>query len=119
MMRTLNCLRCDCEMQFLKREKIQLGQTGFVFGDWPNLLAGSLETEIFCCPHCGKLEFYMPDLPAPEFDEPELENDELPPDADRNIVDVSMEGIPQVLCPVCGIRHDFDYPKCPRCNHMY
>ena len=49
-MKELNCLRCGKELVFLKKEKIQLGQTGFVLGDWPNLFAGSLESEIYYCP---------------------------------------------------------------------
>ena len=48
-MRKLKCLRCQREMAFIKREKLQLGQTGMFLGDWPNILAGSLEVEIFGC----------------------------------------------------------------------
>lgn len=118
-MKELNCLRCGKELVFLKKEKIQLGQTGFVLGDWPNLFAGSLESEIYYCPKCGKLEFYLPGFPVEDYDEPDMELDELPPDAEQNIVGVSMEGIPQVRCPACGHRHDFDYPRCPKCEYQY
>ena len=118
-MKELNCLRCGKELVFLKKEKIQLGQTGFVLGDWPNLFAGSFESEIYYCPKCGKLEFYLPGFPVEEYDEPDMELDELPPDAEQNIVGVSMEGIPQVRCPACGHRHDFDYPRCPKCEYQY
>ena len=48
-----------------------------------------------------------------------MELDELPPDAEQNIIGVSMEGIPQVRCPACGHRHDFDYPRCPKCEYQY
>ena len=27
--------------------------------------------------------------------------------------------LPQRKCPKCGKEHDFDYPKCPHCNHNY
>ena len=27
--------------------------------------------------------------------------------------------LPQRKCPQCGKEHDFDYPKCPYCNHNY
>jgi hypothetical protein len=27
--------------------------------------------------------------------------------------------IPQKQCPQCGDRHDFDYPKCPKCKYIY
>ena len=118
-MKDLSCLRCGKTLAFLKREKIQLGQTGFVFGDWPNLIAGSLEAEIYYCRKCGKLEFYLPDFPQTELGEPEMDNDSFPPDAECEIVGVSMEGIPQVQCPVCGYQHDFDYPRCPKCDYLY
>ena len=118
-MKKLCCLRCNSEMNFLKCEKLQLGQTGFFFGDWPNLLAGALEVEIYCCPHCGKVEFFTPGLPEPVHEEPEFELSDLPPEAEQKIVDVSMDGVPQIRCPLCGTTHDFDYPRCPRCNHSY
>lgn len=55
----LACLRCGETMKFMRREKIQLGQTGFVFGSLTNLAAGSLEVKLFCCPRCDKLEFFL------------------------------------------------------------
>lgn len=27
--------------------------------------------------------------------------------------------LPQRRCPACGQEHDFDYPKCPHCQHDY
>lgn len=116
-MRQLECLRCGAAMKFLKQEKIQLGQTGYFLGDWPNLLAGALEVEIYGCCHCGKVEFFMPGIPETEYEEPDMELDQLPPDTEQNIVGVSRSGIPQVRCPACGQNHDFDYPKCPYCGH--
>lgn len=117
-MREASCLRCHEEMTFLKREKLQLGQTGALLGDWPNILAGSLETEIYYCPRCGKIEMFMPGVGYYEDPEPYDEAD-LPPEADARIVGVSMYGVPQVQCPKCGKRHDFDYPKCVYCGHSY
>lgn len=96
-MRKWNCLRCGTEMKFLRKEKLQLGQTGWVLGDLPNLFAGAMEVVIYGCPQCGKIEFYQADL--------------------ANIYDES--GLPQVTCPECGTKHDFDYPKCPFCGHIY
>ena len=118
-MREIQCVRCGVELRFLKQEKIQLGQTGYFLGDWPNLIAGSLETEMFYCPKCGKLELFLPGLPEEEAEEPEMEPEELPPEMGQEIVDVSMDGIPQVRCPACGRKHDFDYHHCPYCNHAY
>ena len=116
-MRELVCLRCGARMGFVKKERFQLGQTGFFLGDISNLMAGSLEMEIYCCPKCGKLEFFRPDDGA--NDRNEEKEDALPPDAGSHIVSVSRDGIPQVKCPVCGKVHDFDYPCCPYCEHPY
>lgn len=117
-MRELKCLRCDAEMAFMKREKIQLGQTGAFFGDWPNIIAGALDTEIYCCTRCGKLEFFLPEIVVDEYDT--LENSAfLPPEENQNIVGVSVDGVPQVKCPRCGRKHDFDYPKCIFCEYDY
>lgn len=118
-MRELNCQRCGGWMHFIKQEKIQLGQTGYFLGDWPNILAGALEVEIYGCPKCGKLEFFMPGVEDREVEEPDLEIDELPPEAMQDIVGVSMSGVPQIQCPNCGKRHDFDYPKCIYCDFDY
>lgn len=92
----LNCLRCGAEMEFIAREKIQLGQTGWLLGDLPNLVAGALETAIFTCPKCGKLEFFQGDFFDDEGEEP--------------------GGIAQTRCPECGVLYEMDYPKCPRCG---
>ena len=91
----MSCLRCGEEMQYLSREKIQLGKTGWVLGDLPNLLSGALEVQIFVCPKCRKLEFFLA--------ENEMLDDETP----------------KRTCPDCGTVHDFDYPKCPKCKHEY
>ena len=53
-MRSLKCLRCGAGMKFGMQQKFQLGKTGFLLGDWPNLLAGALELEVWFCPDCGQ-----------------------------------------------------------------
>ena len=52
-MAQLRCLRCGTEMRFAGQEKIQLGKTGWLAGDLPNLLAGALAVSILECPLCG------------------------------------------------------------------
>lgn len=89
-----NCLRCSVPMRHIMTEKLQLGKTGWILGDLPNLVAGAINVHIFCCPECGKLEFFQAE---------ELTEDE----------------IPQKKCPKCGSMHDFDYPKCPFCKYEY
>ena len=109
----LNCLRCSAGMQFIKREKFQLGQTGWVLGDLPNLFAGAMEIEIYVCPKCGKLEFFQPgsDKFAGTADEAKTGSSYLPPDA--------LGGLPRKKCPVCGAVLDFDYGRCPYCEHEF
>ena len=94
----LNCLRCNIPMEFVKRENVQLGKTGFFSGDWSNLWAGALDVAIFACPQCGKLELFRGD----QYEEAE--------------VDFVADSIAQTTCPTCGTRHDLDDPQCPRCK---
>ena len=55
-MKKLNCLRCQNEMRYIKREKLQLGKTGWILGDLPNLIAGAMEVDVYTCTGCGKIE---------------------------------------------------------------
>jgi len=95
-MKRLNCLRCGCEMEFMLRENIQLGKTGWLTGDWGNLLAGALDVAVFSCPECGKLELFRGDHYEDACGQ--------------------SEGIAQTRCPSCGVEYDLDSPKCPRCG---
>lgn len=94
MRENLSCLRCGGEMRFMKRERLQLGKTGWLLGDLDNLLAGALDVDILCCDQCGKLEFFRGDWSGETED----------------------SGIAKVTCPRCGHRHDMDDPKCPYCG---
>lgn len=96
MRENLSCLRCGGEMRFMKRERLQLGRTGWLLGDLDNLLAGALDVDILGCPNCGKLEFFRADWDQ----EPEEE----------------AGSIAKVTCPRCGHSHDMDDPKCPYCG---
>lgn len=96
MAKSLNCLRCGTPMSYVFTENIQLGKTSLLLGDWPNIWAGAIRAEVYCCPSCGKLEFFT------------TTEDEI-----------TSDGTPQVTCPVCGKAHDFDYPRCPFCKHQY
>ena len=91
MERELSCLRCGERMRHARREKIQLGETGWFSGDWGNLMAGAMEVDFYCCPACGKIELFQPR-------------------GGEN------HGLPQKVCPLCGKEIDFDYPKCPYCK---
>ncbi len=94
MQRDLTCLRCGCEMRFIRRAKIQLGQTGWLLGDLPNLIAGAMELDVYSCTGCGKVEFFQSS------------------DAEEE----SEDRIAQIKCPKCGRMHDLDDVKCPFCG---
>lgn len=94
----MKCLRCDGEMKFFGTERLQLGKTGWILGDLPNLISGALDVGIYCCDKCGKYEFFQIDSEEVEKAENEL---------------------PQKTCPKCGKEHDFDYYKCPFCKYEY
>ena len=66
-MKDLNCLRCGRQMRYIKREKLQMGQTGWVLGDLPNLFAGAMSVDIYTCPGCSKIEFYLADAVEEEL----------------------------------------------------
>ena len=89
------CTACGTTLKYAGQEKMQLGKTSWLLGDLPNLLSGALETDIYICPRCHKLEFYAEGT------------------------DLSSDTLPQKTCPVCGAIHDFDYPKCPKCKYDY
>ena len=122
-MRKRKCLRCDAAMKFGMQQKFQLGQTGFLLGDWPNLLAGALELEVWFCPKCGKVEFFVPGSSnRPEHREEPAQSGEfdfVSSVVNEGIEAVSSDGMPQKKCPTCGREHDFDYPRCPYCKHDY
>lgn len=94
-MKTIQCLRCNIAMQHVMDTKFQLGQTGWLLGDWPNLLAGALEAAVYTCPNCGKIELFQ-----------------LEPNGAR-------DAIAKRQCPHCGKWHDMDDPKCPFCKYKY
>ena len=123
-MRKTKCLRCDARMKFGMQQKFQLGQTSFLLGDWPNLIAGALELEVWFCPKCGKVEFFVPgstqNLPVKQPEPVQNEEfDYVGSMVNEGIDAVSKDGMPQKKCPTCGKEHDFDYPRCPYCKHDY
>ena len=123
-MRKTNCLRCDARMKFGMQQKFQMGQTSFLLGDWPNLMAGALELEVWFCPKCGKVEFFVPgstqNLPVKQPEPAQTEEfDYVGSMVNEGIDAVSKDGMPQKKCPTCGREHDFDYPRCPYCKHDY
>lgn len=87
-MKDLNCLRCGVSMKFLGEEQLQLGKTGWLLGDLPNLFAGALEVELYRCPQCGKLELFSGEGSSP---------------------------VSGSTCPECGAEYEGEV--CPICGH--
>ena len=87
------CPNCGNDLEFFMREDVQLGRTGWLLGDLPNLFAGAQEMEFWVCPRCRKLELYLPETTS-----------------------LSAEGMAKVICPSCGVEHELDDPKCPNCG---
>lgn len=113
-MKKLVCLRCGGTMRFLMREKFQKGESGAWVGNLNFKFRGGFEMDVYSCPECGKLEFYMPN-DQNDISEAEEADASVPGEAD--ITHISKDGIPQIRCPACGRTHDFDYPKCPYCGY--
>ena len=101
MKREIDCLRCNQKMNYMMTERLQLGQTGWILGDLPNLFAGALEVDIYSCPDCGKIEFFMTHF---------LKGSEEV---------IEEEVVPQKKCPLCGQEHDVTDAQCPFCQFRY
>ena len=99
-MKELHSLLCGTTMKYMGKEKIQLGQTGWLFGDLSNLFAGALEVTVFRCPVCGKLEFFSADEDGKE---PVWWQKDMP----------------RQICPECAAEHDTGCYCCPVCGHQY
>ena len=96
-MKDLNCLRCGRRMEFCRREYLQLGKTGWITGDWGNLLAGAMDVVVLRCPDCGKAGVLSGGMPLRgQGERPEGE-------------------LSQITCSNCSVRYDCDYPRGVRC----
>ncbi len=99
--KNIACLRCNVPMQYVKTEKIQLGEAGIFFDHLNNVIAGSLNADIYMCPQCGKFEFFDAHFKN------SIEEDDF---------DESIDILPKIVCEECGRSYDIDYPKCPFCG---
>jgi hypothetical protein len=118
-MKKLNCLRCDSPMAFLMRETFQKGECGAWVGNLNFHFRGGFEMDVYNCPKCGRLEFFLPDWQEDETEEAVEVPEDLPPEPGSEITRVNRDGMPQVRCRACGKEHDFDYPTCPYCGQQH
>ena len=94
MSRHLSCLRCGQTMHRIENQKLLLVPSDMLLVTRPKqLLDSAAEVDVYSCPDCGKIEFFL--------------------------ADDHEEGLPQRRCPKCGKQHDFDYPRCPFCKYDY
>ena len=66
--RLMKC--CGQPMTPLGMSEFQLGRTSWIFGDWPNLLAGAMELALFRCECCGQIKFMDPKFMKRKLEEP-------------------------------------------------
>ena len=61
---------CGQPMTPLGVSEFQLGRTGWIMGDLPNLLAGAMELALFRCERCGQIKFMDPKIMKDRMKEP-------------------------------------------------
>ncbi|MEN1925880.1 hypothetical protein [Luteimonas qiangzhengi] len=60
MLRILDCLRCSMQLEFVRRMKFHEGSLRpGVLLDAGRLLTNRESFDIYACPACGKVEFYL------------------------------------------------------------
>ena len=57
----INCLRCQAPMLFKGISKFHEGTRIGVLGDIFELFQNRESFDVYFCPQCGKIEFYLPD----------------------------------------------------------
>lgn len=55
----LPCARCNTEMQTLGTRTLPGASTGGILGELSELFANREKLEVFACPHCGCVEFFV------------------------------------------------------------
>ena len=98
--REIKCLRCAAPMELLKRESIQLGEHTYFLGDLSHLLSGALDVDIYICPECRKVEFFLCE-PAEYMD------------TGMRLSEVVRS---KTACPHCGKEYDVRLDACPACG---
>ena len=56
--REIYCPYCDVQLQYHGARRIQLGRYGWFVEHWDQLMAGSLDVQLYVCPRCGKIEMF-------------------------------------------------------------
>lgn len=70
--RDINCLRCDIPMRYAGNYKFHEGTRVGALGSLFELFVNRESFDLYLCPKCGKVEFFLPTVPKPN------ENSQLP-----------------------------------------
>jgi Zn finger protein HypA/HybF involved in hydrogenase expression len=55
----MNCLRCRSILEYSGTKKLHQGVNWGALGDWGELLVGYESLEMYVCPECGHVEFFI------------------------------------------------------------
>lgn len=116
----IKCLRCNSDMQFLSREFIRLGPQSILDA----IALESLETDVYVCPLCRKLEFFATECLVPSRAEHDDCAEEVTCPGCLRKHEYGLMSCPYcsrqyTVCPECGRIHDLYLSFCPACRHEY
>ena len=55
----LSCSRCDCNLDYIGTKSFHEGTRWGVLGDLAELFVNSERFDVYCCPRCGRVEFFV------------------------------------------------------------
>ena len=55
----MNCLRCGITLEHAGTKKFHQGPSLGVLGDWAELFVGHESLDMYVCPQCGHVEFFV------------------------------------------------------------
>ena len=59
------CSHCNAELQLIGEEDFRVGGAagfaGMLLGGWNQLSEGTLALQMYRCPQCGHVDFFLPD----------------------------------------------------------
>lgn len=59
--KAINCLRCDVPLVFNGNFKFHEGTKWGILGDLGHLFTNRASFDVYVCPNCMKVEFYLPE----------------------------------------------------------
>ena len=55
----ITCLRCRCRLDFVGTKNFHEGTRWGVLGDIGELFVNKQRFDVYCCPKCGRVEFFV------------------------------------------------------------